>query len=309
MKNLRDSYPEDDSFVVLSEEAGIRLDQLLTKRYPSFSRTYFQGLIEKQLVLVNGELVKKRTLLQEGDEIEVEFALPPEIDLTPEPIPLHILYEDEEMLAIDKPAGLVVHPGAGNLHHTFVNGLLYHCRELRPDGTLRPGIVHRLDKETSGVLLAAKTERAQQALVALFARRAVHKEYLAICIGNPGNRLICEPIGRHPTRRKEMAVVAGGKEAETRCEVVRAYKELTLVRLFPKTGRTHQLRVHLQWAGTPILGDGLYGKVALNRRWNVTRQFLHAERVRLPHPLTGEPLEIEASLPEDMRSFLNSLSD
>lgn len=290
---------------VTHEESALRLDKLLALRYPEYSREYFQYLIEERLILVNGNLVKKSAKLNEGDEIEIEFAMTPELSLEPEAIPLDILFEDDDLIAINKPVGMVVHPAAGNWSGTFVNALLYHCRHLPKGDTLRPGIVHRLDKETSGVLIAAKNERAQQLMVEKFAKRQVEKEYLAICIGNPGDRMIEGNIARHPIHRKEMAVVEGkGREARTRCQSLAHTSTLSLVRLFPETGRTHQLRVHLKSVGTPILGDPVYGNPPFNAKLGAKRQMLHAYRLRFIHPLKEEKLELLAPIPADLLKML-----
>lgn len=300
---------DTDLLIVSEEEEGMRLDRFLASRFPDYSRTYFQNLIEEKLVLVNGELVKKREKLELGDEIEVEFAVTPEITLVPEAIPLDIVYEDEYLLAINKPAGMVVHPAVGHWSGTFVNALLYHCTQLKPEGTLRPGIVHRLDKETSGLLLAAKDEMTQRKLVEAFASRQVEKEYLAICVGHPGNRTMEGKIGRHPTRRKEMTLLKeGGKEAKTRCETIAYNASLSLVRLLPHTGRTHQLRVHMQGIGFPILGDTIYGSASANNNWGAQRQLLHAYRLRFVHPITKLPMVLEAPPPEDISKFIKILS-
>lgn len=295
----------DESLIVTEEEAGLRLDKFLAAHFPTYSRSYFQYLIHEKLVLVNSEQVKKATKLEEGDEVEVEFALTPEISLIPEEIPLDILYEDEEMLAVNKPAGLVVHPAVGNWSGTFVNALLFHCKHLDDSESLRPGIVHRLDKETSGVLLAAKNERMQAKLVELFASRQIYKEYLAICVGNPGDRVIEGNIGRHPVRRKEMTVLKEkGKEARTKCEIIALNRQLSFVRLIPETGRTHQLRVHLKSVGKPILGDSLYGNASTNKKFGAQRQMLHASILRFTHPFTKEEIELKAPIPEDMEKFI-----
>jgi 23S rRNA pseudouridine1911/1915/1917 synthase len=297
-----------DLLIVTEAESNLRLDKFLADRFPNYSRTYFQSLIDKQLVLVNGELIKKGSKLALGDEIEVEFAITKEIPLTAEPIPLDILYEDPYLLAINKPAGMVVHPAVGNWSGTFVNALLYHCQHLERGDTLRPGIVHRLDKETSGLLLAAKDEMTQRKLVEAFALRRVHKEYLAICLGNPGNRTITGNIGRHPIKRKEMAIVEkGGKEAKTECQTLAHNAQLSFVRLLPYTGRTHQLRVHLQSIQTPILGDSLYGSTAANKKFGAKRQLLHAHLLRFPHPITHKEIELQAPLPQDIGIFIQLL--
>lgn len=296
---------EIKTWIVSEEEASERLDKLLAKRFPLYSRTYFQYLIDQELVLIDGKAAKKRAFLSPGSEIEVEFALTPEISLEPEAIPLTILYEDEWLIAVNKPAGLVVHPGAGNWTGTFVHGLLYHCRHLDKGSSLRPGIVHRLDKETSGVLLAAKSELAQQKLVSLFATREIHKEYLAICVGNPGPRVIEGKIGRHPIRRKEMTILKeGGKEACTRCIPLAHGPHLSIVRLLPETGRTHQLRVHLKSINTPILGDSLYGSAPSNKQYDAARQMLHAETLRFVHPFQEKLIELKAPLPHDMEKLI-----
>lgn len=299
--------PQDpETLIVTEEEVSERLDVLLVKRYGgAFSRTYFQGLIEKGCVLLNGDPVKKRDKPKAGDEIEVEFVLTPEIDLKPEPIPLNILYEDPYILVINKPVGMVVHPAPGNWTGTFVNGLLHHCQlSIEAEGSLRPGIVHRLDKDTTGVLIAAKTSAAHQKLVAAFAARTVRKEYLAVCIGNPGKVTINAPIGRHPVHRKEMAVVATGRNAISHVESLHFDGKLSVVRVILETGRTHQIRVHLKHQGTPILGDSVYGNDRENRKYGVERQLLHAHCLSLEHPITNEPLKFEAPIPADMAKFM-----
>lgn len=296
------------TFNVEDHEANTRIDALLAKRYPDYSRQYFQYLIDEKLVLINGEPAKKSVRPEVGDEIEVEFALTPEITLTPEDIPLDILYEDEVLIAVNKPAGMVVHPAVGNWSGTFVNALLFHCKQLPGGDTMRPGIVHRLDKDTSGVLLAAKTERAQQLLVEKFSAREIEKEYLAICLGNPGTRLIEGNIGRHPKKRKEMTILeSGGREARTRCTSLAHAEHLSFVQLFPETGRTHQLRVHLKSVGAPILGDNVYGSMGQNKKYGAKRQLLHAYRLAFTHPLTDEKIELKAPVPQDMSQFIHRI--
>ncbi len=301
---------ETESLLVSPEEVGERLDKWLKDRYSSFSRTYFQYLIEEGAVLVNGSIVKKRTALCHGDEVEVCFLLTPEITLTPEPIPLDILFEDEHLIAINKPVGMVVHPAPGHPSGTFVHALLHHCSNLtfEPDD-LRPGIVHRLDKDTSGVLIAAKNAIAHRKLVELFQSRSIKKTYYAVCIGNPGERTIEAPIGRHPIRRKEMAVVPDGKPAITLCKTLGACIDgLTFVELKLITGRTHQLRVHMKHLGTPILGDAVYGSSSMNQKWNVETQLLHAAKIEFTHPFTGQILQLLAPLPSNMLAFRDRFS-
>lgn len=263
---------EEATFFIAEEEAGERLDKILAKRLSGAgSRTYFQFLIDEGKVLVNGAPVKKRAKPKAGDEVEVEYILTPELELKPENIPLKILYEDEAILVVDKPPGMVVHPAAGNWTGTFVNALLYHCREafsqqmpqipqtsqISHKNALRPGIVHRLDKDTSGLLIAAKTALTQQRLIDQFMNRQVYKEYLAICIGNPGTGTIDAPIGRHPVHRKEMTILQkgeGGRPALTHYRVLAFDERLSLVSVVIATGRTHQIRVHLKHLGQPIDG-------------------------------------------------------
>lgn len=295
------------SLIVSEAEAGLRLDKFLAQRFPEQSRTYFQHLIEKQLVLLNESPVKKREKVAAGDTVEVEFALTPELSLEPENIPLDILYEDEAILVVNKPAGLVVHPGTGNWSHTFVNALLYHCQDLNLETTvdLRPGIVHRLDKDTTGLLIAAKTEQAQAKLVAAFASRQVKKIYLAICIGKPKAETIQTYMGRHPTKRTAMAVLSEGKLAITHVKPLKTWENLSLAEITLETGRTHQIRVHMQYRSTPILGDPIYGSSKANAHYNIHRQLLHAFRLEFSHPITGKQLNFEAPLPEDMKQFFS----
>ncbi|EFB40449.1 MULTISPECIES: RluA family pseudouridine synthase [Parachlamydia] len=303
-----DEIEDGASFIIQEMEAGIRLDKVLADRYKSNgSRTYFQMLIEKGLVLLNGEPVKKRFKPNVGDDVELFFAAAPEIDLIPEQIPLNILYEDEHLLIINKPVGMVVHPAPGNWTGTFVNALLYHCGYSLSDASvdsIRPGIVHRLDKETSGVLVAAKTLSVQQKLMELFAARQVYKEYWAICLGNPGNCELNWPIGRHPIHRKQMTVREDGKEALTFCETLEVGNEICLAKLILSTGRTHQIRVHLKHKGHPILGDSIYGSKQVNMRYRAERQMLHARKLAFIHPITQQKIEVEAPLPADMEECL-----
>lgn len=297
---------EEKIFIVLPEEAGKRLDALLALRFPDYSRTYFQSLIDQGIVLLNGQGVKKREIPEPGDRIQVRFEPVPEMDLSPEAIPLDLLFEDEHLLAVNKAAGMVVHPAPGHASGTFVNALLAHCRGLASfDDPLRPGIVHRLDKDTSGVLLAAKTTFAHQKLVELFSTRQMDKQYLAISCGCPKSGIVDAPIGRHPIRRKEMSTVdTGGKEAITEVRIVAVQEKLSLILLRPRTGRTHQIRVHMKHLGHPILGDELYGFEKMNRALSPPRLLLHAYRLAFKHPITGEKLCLHAPIPSDFKSFL-----
>jgi len=293
-----------ETLLVTPEMLHTRLDRLLTQTFPAHSRTYFQYLIDSGLVLVNGNPVKKRETVDIGDEIEVCFELTPELSLEAENIPLDILYEDEYLIAVNKPAGLVTHPAPGHPKGTFVNALLYHCKTLPATENLRPGIVHRLDKDTSGVLIAAKTTGCHQKLVELFASRQMTKHYLAICLGNPGDRTIEAPIKRHPVRRQEMSVDPAGKPAISICRTLKTSGDLFWVEFQLIKGRTHQIRIHLKHIGTPILGDTVYGRAAANEKYSAKRQLLHAKSLSLVHPMTGAPLSLEAPMPPEFNLIL-----
>ena len=298
---------DSELLVVTDNQKGMRLDQLLQGHFNHYSRTYFQKLINSGKVLVNGEPAKKRTLLELDDEVEIAFTLVEDTSLVPEKIPLEILFEDEAIIVLNKPAPMVVHPGAANTSHTLVNALLYHLKELPGSESLRPGIVHRLDKETTGVIVVAKTEGAQANLIAQFAARTVQKEYLAICIGKPQQSLIRARIGRNPKRRQMMSVVKeGGKPAETSLEILEYTPHLSYVRLFPKTGRTHQIRVHLKSINHPVLGDSVYGKASINEKYRAARQMLHAHTLTLCHPSNNEIMQFCAPIAEDMKKCLHA---
>ncbi len=300
--------PEEllDSFFITEKEAGNRLDKALAARFfGHYSRAYFQYLIENQLVLLNGAPIKKRVKPLLGDEVEIKFATLPELKLTAEKISLDIIYEDDYLLIVNKPAGMVVHPAVGNWTGTLVNALLYYCDTLPVEqSNLRPGIVHRLDKETSGVIVTAKTLQAQQKMVELFSSRKVEKKYLAICLGKPWQEKVCQPIGRHPVRRKEQAIIPEGKEATSLIKVIQSNDKLSLVEVQILTGRTHQIRVHLKSIHAPVLGDSTYGNPSTNLKYKAKRQFLHASSLKFFHPFTQKTIEVKADLPEDMATFI-----
>lgn len=297
-----------DTLFVTSEEVGVRVDKLLSSRYPGYSRTYFQHLIEQRCVLLNGEPIKKRICPEEGDEIEVCFQAIPGPSLMPEKIPLQVLFEDEHFLAVNKPPGMVVHPAPGHWSGTFVNALLAHCDHLAPStDPIRPGIVHRLDKDTSGILLAAKTLAAHQKLIENFASRKMDKTYLAICVGRPLNGIIRAPIGRHPTNRKEMAVIPDGREAISDVQTLAFNDQISLVMIRPKTGRTHQIRVHLKHIGCPVLGDPIYGNPKVNSSLSPERLLLHAYQLQFNHPITCDLLRLTAPIPEDFKPWMRRL--
>ncbi len=295
--------------VVASAGAGERLDRWLASQLPHHSRSEIQRWIGDGLVTVGERIQKASYRVAAGDVVSVSVPPPADYQVEPEPIPLQILYEDADLLVIDKPAGMVVHPAAGNWRGTLVNAVLHHCPDLEGVGGVhRPGVVHRLDKDTSGLILVAKNDRAHRALQAQFKRRDVHKTYLALVHGavSPPEGEIQAPIGRDPRHRKRMAVLPGGRPAVTRYSTSGYYGRHTLLACYPLTGRTHQVRVHLAHIGHPIVGDAVYGR----RRPSVPcpRQFLHAQRIRFRLPATGEEVEFTSPLPADLQAVLDALA-
>lgn len=287
----------------------MRLDQLLSARFADHSRSYFQYLIEEGFVLLNGHPVKKRMQPKEGDQIEVLFQPSKELDVKPEAIPLDILFEDEHLIAVNKPANMVVHPAPGNPFGTFANALLHHCKEIQTQEyeLLRPGIVHRLDKDTSGVLIAAKNLAAHQKLSEQFANRTVGKRYLAICTSVPPEGDFSARIKRHPIKRKEMTINPEGKEAHSHFHVLARRGGLSLVEIQIFTGRTHQVRVHLKGVNCPVLGDAVYGSLSLNRKYGAKRQLLHASSLTFTHPFSSISMELNCPPPPDMKNFIDMI--
>lgn len=293
-----------ETISITEDIANIRVDLLLKELFPSHSRTYFQYLIENQAVLLNGNGIKKKDKAKVDDFLEVRFLKTEEICLEPQEIPLSIIAEDDHFIAINKPQGMVVHPAPGHHDQTFVNALLYHFTQLPLDDTLRPGIVHRLDKDTSGILIAAKTREMHQALVALFAERKMKKEYLAITCGTPKVGFVDQPIARDLHKRQQMCIChERGKTAYSTIEVIAENGPLSLVKVLPTTGRTHQIRVHLKSVHTPILGDPVYGLSGMNAKYGIDKQCLHAYQLSFIHPFTNNPVVLKAPLPKEMRNF------
>jgi 23S rRNA pseudouridine1911/1915/1917 synthase len=300
-------------------DAGKRLDQMLHKRLPEFSRSRIQRWIEDSLVLVNGRSERASHLVRVGEVIDVTPADAPPLHATPEAIPLTVLYEDQDLVAIDKPAGMVVHAGAGVHSGTLVNALLHRFGALSGvGGALRPGIVHRLDRFTSGVLLVAKNDAAHQRLAAQFSGRLVEKVYLALVHGKVKEESgrIERPIARDPVRRVRMtARLAEGRAAWSEYRVLRRFAPLspqasgfTLLEVRIGTGRTHQIRVHLSSLGHPVAGDTLYGAPEkVPGQPPLGRYFLHAHRIRFQLPSTGEQISIESALPAELESWMHSL--
>jgi 23S rRNA pseudouridine1911/1915/1917 synthase len=317
-------------FQVGTPSAGTRLDLFLASACSDLSRSRIQKLIEEGAVRVGGALVKRAHVVRAGEEVSVDVPEPRAIEVTPEPIPLSVLFEDEHLLAIDKPAGLVVHPSPGHDSGTLVNALLHHVRDLAGiGGELRPGIVHRLDRDTSGVLLVAKTDLAHASLSRQMKKRGMRKEYLALVAGVPPVRKgeVAFAVGRDPRDRKKMKAFrnaeqlpAGAREARTLYEIEREFFSLglTLLRCRLVTGRTHQIRVHLAASGMPVVGDPIYGRPRYDRvkdaalkktLMDFPRQALHAERVGFRHPATNELVEIAAPVPEDLRELLAAVAE
>ncbi len=304
---------QDLRFVVGEEENPARVDKYLSSILPDISRNFLQKLIESGSVLVNGKKVKSHRQVKVGDVLDLHVPEPVALDVEPEDIPLETLYEDANLLVINKSPGIVVHPAPGHLRGTIVNALLFHAKDLSSiNGVLRPGIVHRLDKDTSGCLLIAKNDQAHRSLAAQFENRTVKKEYLALVNGQMVQRsgVIDMRIGRHLVERKKMSVrPSGGREAKTFYECLEEINGCTLLSLKPTTGRTHQLRVHLAAMGFPILGDLQYGSRRRQRIIPVPipRQMLHAHALVFCHPSTGKIMECIAPLPADMQEVLSAL--
>jgi 23S rRNA pseudouridine1911/1915/1917 synthase len=291
---------------LIADEAGERLDRYLGQRL-ELSRTQIQKLIADGFVTVNGQTAKAGLRLNAGDRLGVVLPPTPPSPLTPEAMPLNIIYEDDDLLVIDKPAGLTVHPAPGHPSHTLVNALLSHFPHLAAlSGSLRPGIVHRLDRDTSGVMVVAKNSLAQTKLVEQFRARSVAKAYLVLVKGHltPENGVIEAPIGRDPRNRKKMAVVAKGREARTEYRVKKYIGGYTLLEVFPETGRTHQIRVHLGAIGFPVVGDKVYGV----RSPFLSRQFLHASRLGFKLPSSGRYREFKSELPPDLAQALRDIA-
>ncbi len=309
---------EPARLVVAPEQEGLRLDRFVAEARREWSRSQIARWIRDGLVTRNGAAAKPGALLRAGDVVEVSPPAAAPSTLTPQAIPLDVLYEDDYLIVVNKPPGLVIHPAAGNPDGTLVNALLAHCHDLSGVGGVeRPGIVHRLDKDTSGVLVAAKSDAAHRALALAFRWRTTDKRYLAVVYGAMSARegVVDRPIARHPSERKRMAVVPGGRPARTLWTLREALGGTSLVECRPVTGRTHQIRVHLAHIGHAVVGDPVYA----GRQWRglepqaaaacraFPRQALHAWRLTIVHPGSGQPMTFEAPLPEDMAVLLATL--
>jgi len=304
---------------VSPEDAAQRLDVFLARRRPELSRSAAARLIETGAVVVTGRKVKTGLLLRAGDQVDFRPPLPMPARTEAQALPLSVLYQDETLAVVNKPAGMVTHPAPGHPGETLVNALLYHLDRLSGiGGEARPGIVHRLDKDTSGLLLVAKNDAAHRALSSGIQERSIRRYYDAVVWGQPREDRFCleTRLGRDPRDRKRFAVVrSGGRLASTEIERVRCFDEFSLLRLKLNTGRTHQIRVHCRHLGTPVVGDRMYGKSSEAKVLSKLglprpdRQLLHARRLEFVHPFTGRPLSFEAPWPEDFIAFMQALDE
>ncbi|WP_270526096.1 RluA family pseudouridine synthase [Longibaculum muris] len=298
----------EDIKITVVEEAGQRIDKILVKALTDFSRTQIQMLIQDGHVLVNGKVIKASYKVEVNDEVMVHIPEPESADILAEDIPLDIVYEDQDVIVVNKPTGMIVHPSAGIYKGTLVNALLYHCHDLSGiNGVMRPGIVHRIDKETSGLLMVAKNDMAHASLSEQLQEHTVTRRYLALVHGLIPHEFgrIEAPIGRDPKDRQKMTCTdKNAKDAITNFKVLERFKDMTLVECRLETGRTHQIRVHMQYIGHPVYGDPQYG---LKRDDTTYGQYLHAKILGFVHPRTGEDMYFESELPDFFKAKLDEL--
>ncbi len=302
---------ELNKFFVTSDIAGSRLDKAVPILCPELSRNAVQQLIDDENILVNGRKSNKKTTVNAGDVIEVILPEPKTLSVDPENIPLDIVYEDEHLLVVNKPKGMVVHPAAGNFNGTLVNALLYHCGDSLSgiNGVIRPGIVHRIDKDTSGLLVVAKNDIAHKGLAEQIKEHSFTRVYNTVVVGNIKDDFgtIDAPIGRHPKDRKKQAVTdKNSRNAVTHFEVLERYNGFTFLKVRLETGRTHQIRVHMAYRGTPVAGDVVYGNP--KKTYGLQGQCLNASTIGFVHPITGEYLEFTTELPTYFKDFLRRIS-
>lgn len=298
--------------IILIEEdmEGERLDALVAEQLEQLSRSLVKDLIEASRIMVNGNKCKASYRVKEGDEITVNVPEPREISLVAQDIPLEIVYQDQDLVVVNKPKGMVVHPAHGNWDNTMVNALLFHIKDLSGiNGSLRPGIVHRLDKDTSGLMVVAKNDRAHRNLAEQIKEHSIKREYIALVNGTIKENLgtIDAPIGRSKVDRKKMAVAADGRPAISNYQVLQRYHNYTLVKVRLLTGRTHQIRVHFAYIKHPVVGDGVYGSG--KKHFGLESQALHACSLGFKHPGTGEYMEFKNELPEYFKAILDQLAE
>ena len=301
-----------DNYTFVVQNAGVRIDRFLTDNIPEITRSAVQKIIDEANVTVNGEVVPKNYKCRVGDNVDVTVPDAKPLEAVGQNIPIDIVYEDEHLLVVNKPKGMVVHPANGNPDGTLVNALLYHCGDSLSgiNGVMRPGIVHRIDKDTSGLLIVAKSDKAHIGLAQQIKDHSFSRAYEAVVYGNikEDSGTVCQPIGRDTKDRKRMAVtMKNSKPATTHYEVIKRYGDFTHVRCVLETGRTHQIRVHMAYLGHPVAGDAVYGPRKVITRLN--GQCLHAKHIGFVHPVTNEYLEFESALPEYFTSFLNYLEN
>lgn len=296
---------EENLTLTVTTESG-RLDKVISSHFEELSRAQVQQLIKTEHVQVNGQLEKAKYAVAAGDQITVSIPAPAALDVQPQNIPLDIVYEDDDVLVVNKPQGMVVHPAPGHPQDTLVNALLYHSPLSTINGVIRPGIVHRIDKDTSGLLMVAKNDQAHISLAAQLQAKTSHREYLALVHGviKEDKGTIDAPIARAKNDRKKQAVVAGGKHAVTHFEVLERFNEYTLIKCILETGRTHQIRVHMKYIGHPVAGDPLYGP---KKTLKGHGQFLHAALLGFKHPRTGEQMTFTTPLPPIFEQTLATL--
>ncbi|WMJ81381.1 RluA family pseudouridine synthase [Clostridium sp. MB40-C1] len=296
-------------FIIDDIYENVRLDLFLSKVFEDKSRSYLQKIIEDENVLVNDKVKKSNYKLKRDDKVTVDIPELEELIVKPENIDLDILYEDSDVIVINKHQGMVVHPAPGNYSGTLVNALLYHCKDLSGiNGVIRPGIVHRIDKDTSGVLVIAKNDNSHRKLAEQLKEHSMKREYIALVEGiiKDDKGIVDKPIGRHPKERIKMAIVDGGRRAVTHYEVIDRFEKNTLIKCILETGRTHQIRVHMAYIGHPLVGDPVYGYK--KQKFNLEGQMLHAKKLGFIHPSKGEYIEFESEIPDYFHQVLKKLS-
>lgn len=297
-------------FLVIDEEEGSRLDVYLSEQLGDMSRSYIQKLIKEKKVKVNGKVEKAKYLVKENDDIFIEIPKPKTLEIIAQDIPIDIVYEDDDLLIVNKPQDMVVHPAPGNYENTLVNAILYHCEGNLSsiNGVIRPGIVHRIDKDTSGLLMIAKNNNSHNYLSEQLKDHSITREYEFICHGviKEDKITVNKPIGRNPKDRLKMAVVKDGKHAVTHFEVINRYENFTHVKATLETGRTHQIRVHALSLNHPLLGDPIYGPK--NNKFGVKGQVLHAKKLGFIHPTTKKYVEFDSELPEHFKNIIKKLN-
>ncbi|ADK14140.1 RluA family pseudouridine synthase [Clostridium ljungdahlii] len=301
---------ESKKFLVCSEEENMRLDVFLSKCFQDKSRSYIQNVIEYKLVEVNGKAKKSNYKIKSGDNIEITIPDPVNLNIQSEDIPLDILYEDKDVIVVNKPQGMIVHPAPGVYEGTLVNALLNHCRDLSGiNGVTRPGIVHRIDKDTSGILVVAKNDNSHNKLAKQLKDHSMTREYIALVEGvvKLDEGTVDEPIARHPKDKIKMAVCVNGKRAITHYKVIKRFKNNTLIKCILETGRTHQIRVHMAYIGHPLVGDPVYGYK--KQRFKLGGQLLHAEKLGFIHPATGKYIEFETEIPDYFKKVIKVLDN